>query len=137
MWLDCKQNRRADHLIYTLKEEMLPYYETCHNSQELGFDGSNLAQKRRKEILAKSLEVPAESICAQRDSDQYYMQSVTDLSRTYLVKLSDKSCDCPDWPRVWLCKHVAAVSHFFETVELTFETVDLSIETVNPAVAPG
>ena len=115
---------------------MLPYYETCHNSWELGFDSSNLAQKRRKEILAKSPEVPAESIRTQGDSDRYYMQSVTDPSCTYLVKLSNKSCDCPDWPRVRLCKHVAAVSHFFETVELTFETVDLAIETVNPAVAP-
>ena len=59
MWLNRKQNRCADHLIYMLKEEMLPYYETCHNSQELGFDGSNLAQKWRKEILVKSPEVPA------------------------------------------------------------------------------
>jgi hypothetical protein len=143
MWLDRKRNRRADHLIYTLKEEMLPYYETRHNSQELGFDGSNLAQKRRKEILARSPEVPAESIRAQGDGDRYSVQSVTNPSCTYLVKLCDKSCDCPDWPRVRLCKHVAAVVHFFETVELTFETVDLQIhfppvpETVNPAVAPA
>ncbi|KAN0132744.1 hypothetical protein V8E53_009415, partial [Lactarius tabidus] len=143
MWLDRKRNRRADHLIYMLKEEMLLYYETCHNSQELGFDGSNLAQKRRKEILARSPEVPAESIRTQGDGDRYSVQSVTNLSRTYLVTLCDKSCDCPDWPRVRLCKHVTAIVHFFETVELTFETVDLQIhfppvsETVNPAVAPA
>ena len=142
MWLDRKRNRRADHLIYTLKEEMLPYYETRHNSRELGFDGSNLAQKRRKEILARSPEVPAESIRAQGDGDRYEVQSVTDPSRTYLVNLCDKYCDCPDWPRVRLCKHVAAISHFFEMVELTFESVELAIdssltpETEDPAVAP-
>ena len=132
MWLDCKQNRRADHLVYTLKEEMLPYYETRHNSQGLGFEGSNLAQKRRKEILARSPEVPAESIRAQEDSNRYYVQSVMDPLRTYLVKLHDKFCDCPDWPRVRLCTHVAAVSHFFESVELTFESVDLAILSVAP-----
>ena len=83
MWLDRKRNRRADHLIYTLKEEMLPYYETRHNSQELGFDGSNLAQKRHKEILARPLEVPAESIRTQGDSDCYYVQSVTETAITF------------------------------------------------------
>ena len=93
---------------------MLPYYETRHNSRELGFDGSNLAQKCRKEILARSLEVPAESIRAQGDSDHYEVQSVTDPLRTYLVNLCDKYCDCPDWPRVRLCKHVAAISHFLK-----------------------
>ena len=113
MWLDCKWNRRADHLIYTLKEEMLPYYKAHHNSRELGFEGSNLAEKHCKEILARSLEVPAESIRAQGDSNRYYMQLVTDLSHTYLVKLCDKSCDCADWPTVQLCKHITAVNHFF------------------------
>ena len=132
MWLDCKWNCHADHLIYILKEEMLPYYEPCHNSQELGFNDSNLAQKRHKDILARSLEVPAESMCVQGGSDQYYMQSATNLSCTYLVKLCNKFCNCPYWPRVWLCKHVAAVSHFFESVELTFESVDLAIDCFPP-----
>ena len=142
MWLDRKRNCRADHLIYMLKEEMLPYFETCHNSQELRFEGSNLAKKCCKEILARSPEIPAESIRVQEDSDCYYMQSVMDPLCTYLVKLCNKFCDCPDWPRVWLCKHVTAVNHFFESVELTFECVDLAIdssqvpETLIPSVAP-
>ena len=142
MWLDRKRYHHADHLIYTLKEETLLYYKTCHNSQELRFEGSNLAQKCCKQILARSPEVPVESIHVQEDRDRYYMQSVMDPLCTYQVKLCDKSCDCPDWPRVWLCKHVTTISHFFETVELTFETVKLVInssrtpETINLAVAP-
>ena len=78
----------------------------------------------------------------QGDGNCYYVQLVTDLSHTYLVKLCDKSCDCADWPRVRLCKHIATVSHFFETVELTFQTVELGIdcspapEIANSAVAP-
>ncbi len=31
----------------------------------------------------------------------------------YSVELGTQSCDCPDWPRVRLCKHVTAVAHFF------------------------
>ena len=112
MWLGGKRNRRADHLVHTLVDEMLPYYETCHNSQELGFDGSNLAQKRRKEIFARTLEIEADSIRTAED-DCYYVQSAMDPSHSYLVRLTTRSCDCPDWPRVRLCKHVTGVAHFF------------------------
>ncbi len=112
MWLEGKRNRRTDHLIHTLVVDMLPYYETRHHSQELGFSGSNLAQKRRKELLARTPEMNADSISAVED-DRYYVQSATDSSRTYLVELTKLSCDCVDWPRVQLCKHVTAVAHFF------------------------
>ena len=126
MWLGGLRNRRADHLIHTLTVDMLPYYETRHNSQELGFDGSNLAQKRRKEILARTPEIEADSIRAAED-DRYYVQSATDPSRSYLVGLTTQSCDCPDWPRVRLCKHVAAVAHFFGKVD---QFVDQDAESV-------
>ena len=112
MWLGAKRNWHADHLVHTLVDEMLPYYETHHNSQELGFDGSNLAQKRCKEIFARTPEIEANSIRAAED-DCYYVQSAMDPSRSYLVGLTTRSCDCPDWPRVRLCKHVTGVAHFF------------------------
>jgi hypothetical protein len=43
------------------------------------------------------------------------VQSATESSHTYLVDLKAQSCDCPDWPRVRLCKHVTTVAHFFGT----------------------
>jgi hypothetical protein len=45
--------------------------------------------------------------------DRFHVDSATDSMRRYLVDLSDKTCDCPDWPRVRLCKHVSAVEHHF------------------------
>jgi hypothetical protein len=58
----------------------------------------------------------------------FYVRSAADLAKMYLVDLSQDctsdmsknnlidygkdSCDCPDWPRVWLCKHIAAIAHF-------------------------
>ena len=30
-----------------------------------------------------------------------------------LVELSKQSCNCADWPRVQLCKHITSVAHFF------------------------
>ena len=117
MWLDRKHNRHADHLVYTLVVEMVPYYENRHQRQELGFHGSNLAQKRLKEILVRTPEVKADSIHTQGD-DHFYVHSEQEPSRTYQVNLGEQSCDCPDWPRVRLCKHVAAIAHFFGNVEL-------------------
>ena len=68
MWLDRKQNQHADHLIHTLVVNMLLYYKTCHDSQELGFSGSNLAQKCHKELLARTLEMNTNSICSLGDN---------------------------------------------------------------------
>lgn len=139
MWLDCKWNHHADHLIYTLIVEMLPYYETCHNSQELGFDGSNLAQKCCKEILVRTAEIPADSIHMQGDGNCFGVQSVMDLTCTYLIKLSNKPCDCPDWPRVRLCKHVATVAHFFnllDSVPADSAPADSAPQTAPLAVTP-
>ena len=130
MWLEGKRNRRGDHLIHTLAVDMLPYYETRHNSQELGFSGSNLAQKRRTELLARTPEMNADSICA-KGGDRYYVKSATESSRSYLVELSKRSCDCPDWPRVQLCKHVTAVAHFFGNGDQLIDSVP-TVRAVEP-----
>lgn len=114
---------------------MLPYYETCHNSQELRFHGSNLAQKCHKEMLVRTPEIQADSIQTQGD-DCYYMRSVKEALHTYLINLSKQSCDCPDWPRVRLCKHIAAVAHFFGTVELLPIDLTPAPVTVHLAVTP-
>ena len=56
-----------------------------------------------------------------------------DPSCTYLVKLSKQSCDCLDWPRVQLCKHVTAVAHFFGNLN---EVVAAAVDTVPKSVQP-
>ena len=91
---------------------MLPNYVTRHNSPDLGFKGSDLAEKRCSQLRARAPEMDTDSIHS-LGSDRFHMQSATDSLRKYLVDLGNQSCDCPDWPKVWLCKHVSAVHHFF------------------------
>ncbi len=73
-------------------------------------------------------------------SERFYVQSVSDMCKMYLVdlgkdSLSDlskqylidhgkDSCNCLDWPRVQLCKHIAAIAHFSsgDSIELTCAT---------------
>ena len=101
-----------DHLIYALVSNMLPHYVARCDSQDLGFKGPNLAKKRHEEIHLQAAEMNAKHI-HNLSSDHFHVESATDSTRRYLVDLSNKSCDCPDWPRVWLCKHISAVEHHF------------------------
>ena len=91
---------------------MLPNYVARCDSQDLGFKGPNLAEKRREEIRLQATEMNAERI-HNIGGDRFHVESATDSTRRYLVHLGNKSCDCPDWPRVRLCKHVSAVEHYF------------------------
>jgi hypothetical protein len=78
---------------------MLPYYIAHCHSQDLGFKGPNLAKKRHMQICLQAVEMNAK--CIQNlGSDRFYMESATDSMWRYLVDLSNRSCDCPDWPRV-------------------------------------
>ena len=125
--LDGKRNRHADHLVNILVKEMLLRYENRCHRQERQFEGTDLAKKQRKEICARSPEISNDSIkCL--GNGRFYVRSAADLVKMYLVNLSKDrtsdmstmyliengkdSCDCPDWPRVRLCKHIAAVAHF-------------------------
>jgi hypothetical protein len=107
-----KQNRHADHLISILINDVLPEFVCRYDGQNMGFHGSDLGKKRHEELLARTPEMNAESICSIGENG-FYVCSVMDPSRKYLVDLSNQSCDCPDWPRVRLCKHVTTVAHFF------------------------
>jgi hypothetical protein len=126
-YLEGKQNRCSDHLVNILVNEMLPCYEIHCHCQEREFDGADLAKKQRKEICTHAPEISDDSIqCL--GNGHFYVRSAADLAKMYLVDLSQDctsdmsknnlidygkdSCDCPDWLRVRLCKHIAAIAHF-------------------------
>ena len=104
---------------------MLPAYERRCHCQEREFDGVNLAEKQCKAICARAPEMSADSI-QPLGSECFYVRSASDPKKMYLIGLgkdrsSDLSddyliangkdcCDCPDWPRAWLCKHIAVIA---------------------------
>ncbi len=118
---------------------MLPQYKIHALRQEKEFEGADLAKKRHKEIVMRAPEMSAGSIQS-LGSERFYVRSVSDMCKMYLVDLgkdsssdlskqylidhSKDSCNCPDWPRVWLCKHITAVAHFSsgDSIELTRTT---------------
>jgi hypothetical protein len=77
----------------------------------LGMQGANLAEKRRKEILARAPKIPLEQI-KEIDQSHFEVQS-TSSENTYEVNLLTYACMCSNFPCIQLCKHIAATMHFF------------------------
>ena len=100
-----------DHLIHALVKDMLPSYEDRHKRQKLGMQGLDLAEKRRKQILARAPETPQDRI-KEIDRSRFEIQS-TSSEKKYEVNLLTYTCTCLDYPRIRLCKHIASTVHFF------------------------
>ncbi len=116
IWLEGKRNRRVDHLIHTLVNEYLPDLEFRHKRQALGMEGLNLAEKRRRQILRRAPETPVEKIL--KIDDSHFEVQSSNSNKLYQIDLGTKTCNCIDFPRVHLCKHIAAVAHFFGGADL-------------------
>jgi len=114
-WLDGKRNRQIDHLIYILTQEMLPdHYESRQRAQEKGFDGKDLEERHRCTVMTNSWSISGNSIIP-IDSDRFHVASQTHTGWKYVVDTWAAICDCPDFLRIWFCKHLAAVQSKYPT----------------------
>ena len=105
-----------DHLIHTLITEFLPDLEIRHERQMLGMEGPNLAEKRRRQILTHAPETPLHKI--QKIDNSHFKVQSSNTNQYYNIDLVTTTCDCSDFPRIRLCKHIAGVVHFFEGADL-------------------
>ena len=105
-----------DHLIHMLVKEFLPDIEHRHKRQTLGMEGPNLADKRRRQILRRAPETPLEKI--KKLDDLHFEVQSSNFLKFYQIDLSTIICNCSDFPNISLCKHIAAVVHFFGGVDL-------------------
>ena len=74
-------------------------------------EGANLAKTRCQQILMCTPKTPVEKI-RKNDNLHFDVQS-SNSNIIYQVNLGTTTCSCSDFPRVRLCKHIAAVLHFF------------------------
>src|SRR6266849_5353715 len=105
-----------DHLIHLLVREYLPEIEHRHKRQTLGMEGPNLAEERRQQILSCIPETSLAKIKKINDL-HFEVQSLNTL-KCYQIDLSTKVCNCSDFPNISLCKHIAAIVHFFGRADL-------------------
>ena len=113
IWLEGKRNWWIDHLICTLTQNMLPeHYEPRHIAQQIGFERPDLAEKHCNLVLENAKTILIESIKCVSDT-QFHVMSQFNLDRCYLVDIQKMICDCLDFPRIWLCKHLCAVKIWY------------------------
>jgi hypothetical protein len=107
-WLDSKRNRRIDRIIYTLVQNLDPYYLNRHERQTIGFEGLDLAAARRKEIEASARDISPDSVL-NFDSAHFHVASQSRPGEFHVIDLIESTCDCADFPRIRFCKHIAAI----------------------------
>jgi hypothetical protein len=105
-----------DHLIHMLVKEFLPDIEHRHKRQMLGMEGPNLAKEHCQQILTRAPETPVEKIM--KIDDLHFEVQSSNSSKCYQINLITTTCNCSDFPNISLCKHIAAVVHFFGGVDL-------------------
>jgi len=87
---------------------MVPYYQIRHERQTVGLDGPDLAEQRRRALLAGARGTPRDSI-QQFDSTRFHVASESSPGSYYEIDLSRVACNCRDFPRSRFCKHLAAI----------------------------
>jgi hypothetical protein len=107
-FLEGKHNRRIDHVIWTLVNEMVPHFEARHERQMIGVEGDDLVEWRWQEILECAEAITLDSI-QPFDNIQFHVASISRPGEFYTIDLARQMCDCKDFHRIDFCKHIAAI----------------------------
>jgi hypothetical protein len=121
-WLEGKRNWHVNHLIHTLVMEFIPDLEICHKWQMLGMEGLNLVKKCYRQILACAPRTPLSKI--QKIDDLHFEVKLSTSNNIYHINLDTTTCSCSNFPHICLCKHIAAIAHFFGGANLRSQLPD-------------
>jgi hypothetical protein len=92
-WLDEKQNRWIDHILFTLVMEMVPHYKARHEHQEVGVEGLDLTEWWHQEILISARAISHNSI-QQFDNAQFHIASRSCPRNYHAVDLDQVTYEC-------------------------------------------
>ena len=141
-FLHGKRNRRIDHLIHVLINDVVTYFSAKHHRQDFGFEGLDLEMRHHTKVDAAAQTFPLTNITELEVDDelgQFSVQSQSDPSISYHVDIETYVCDCPSWPLIFYCKHLAAIQlHFYDDDDdlLTMNTLYTRTGTVNHTALP-
>src|SRR5258708_31051970 len=130
IWIEGKRNRRVDHLIHSVVIQYLPDLEIRLKRQERGMEGADLGETRHRQILTRAPKTPLENI--RKNDDLHFDVQSSNSNKIYKVNLGTTSCDCSDFPRIRMCKHIAAVVHFFWVADLVPQDLVKTGESIFP-----
>ncbi|KAJ7611273.1 hypothetical protein FB45DRAFT_844073 [Roridomyces roridus] len=105
-FLENRRNRRIDTLLHVLTTSVVKYYELRQRRCLFGFEGKNLEEKKRDEIIKQSQIFASADF--KRVGALYAVTSKNNASKVYHVDLRTLKCTCPAFPAVSYCKHLCA-----------------------------
>jgi hypothetical protein len=104
--------------LYILTQKAVPFFELRHRRQALGFEGLDMEDKRWNDVEIQALTIPKTDIEEAKEGC-YRVRSQSNPETWFIIDLVACHCDCPSFPLISFCKHVAAIQrHFPETLDL-------------------
>ena len=92
--------------------DFLPEFQIRHSRQVAGLEGLDLEAAHCWQILRSARKTALDSICQISDTE-FFVASESHLSHHYPINLNELTCDCINFPRIWHCKHIAAINVHF------------------------
>ena len=87
------------------------------------------------QILTSTKDISS-NLILQFDQVQFPVASQSHPGKYYVIDIQQLACDCTDFPRIWFCKHIAAIYVHFP--HLSPKGIDSSIvtEEITPSFQP-
>src|SRR6202041_555823 len=92
-----------------------------------GFEGLDLEMRHCATVNAAAQTFPLTNITELKVDDepgQFSVQSQSDPSISYHVDIETYVCECPSWPLIFYCKHLAAIQLYFYDDDDDLPTMD-------------
>jgi len=110
--LSGKCNQRIDYVIEKFMTYFISDCQNRHKRQLVGLEGPDLEEARREQILESARNISPDSIHPVSNTE-FLIASESNPGHRYPIDLTQSTCDCKDFPRIRLCKHIAAVNEHF------------------------
>jgi len=107
-----KRNWRIDYVIEKFMTYFISDCQNWHKRQLVGLEGPDLEEVCCEQILESARNISPDSIHLVSNTE-FLVTSESNPGHRYLIDLTQSTCDCKDFPRIWLCKHIAAVNEHF------------------------
>ena len=107
-----KHNWRIDYVIEKFVTYFISDCQNQHKRQLVGLEAQDLEEARRKQILESTRNISPDSIHLVSNTE-FLVASESNPGYRYPIDLTQSTCDCKDFPRIWLYKHIAAVNEHF------------------------
>jgi len=107
-----KHNQCIDYVIEKFVTYFISDCQNWHKQQLVRLEGPDLEKAHCKQILESARNISPDSIHLVSNTE-FLVTSESNLGHCYPIDLTQSTCDCKDFPRIQLCKHIAAINEHF------------------------